>query len=50
MKKHKKKDIHYFVHAQNFPWKNVRNEESYCDISKESMKKWFSKYLNVNIL
>lgn len=39
-----------FTHAQDSPWKNIWNEEPYSNISKESMKEWFSKYLIVNVL
>ena len=39
-----------FTHAKDSPWKKVWNEEAYGNISKESMKEWFSKYLIVNTL
>ena len=39
-----------FTHAKDSPWKYVWNEKPHGEISKESMKEWFSKYLIVNIL
>ena len=39
-----------FTHTQDSPWKNIWSEEPYSNISKESMKEWFSKYLIVNVL
>lgn len=34
-----------FTHANGSPWKEVWENNPYGDISKESMKEWFSQYV-----
>ncbi len=34
-----------FTHAKGSPWKEVWENNPYGDISKESMKDWFSQYV-----
>ena len=34
-----------FTHAEGSPWKEVWDSNPYGDISKESMKEWFSQYV-----
>ena len=34
-----------FTHAKGSPWKEVWENNPYGDISKESMKEWFSQYV-----
>lgn len=35
-----------FTHADGSPWKEAWENEQYSNISKEKMKKWFSKYVS----
>lgn len=34
-----------FTHAEGSPWKEAWKEKEYSNISKESMKNWFSQYV-----
>lgn len=34
-----------FTHAKNSPWRKVWEKNQYGDISKESIKNWFKKYV-----
>ena len=38
-------DLVSFTHAKGSPWREVWENEPYGDISKESMKTWFSQYV-----
>lgn len=38
-------DLVKFTHAESSPWKEAWDTNEYSVISKEKMKKWFSKYV-----
>ncbi len=38
-------DLVKFTHAEGSPWKKAWDSNEYSVISKEEMKKWFSKYV-----
>lgn len=38
-------DLVSFTHAKGSPWREVWENNPYGDISKESMKDWFSQYV-----